>query len=255
MRSVWTIAKKELKTYLYSPIAYVLAAFFLLVSGFFFYNILAWANEQTVRLMQQGYPAEYLNINQMLFQPFFGNVAIVLIFLLPLLTMRLFADEKKMRTEELLLTSPLPLPAVIVGKYLAALIVYAGILLLTATYAVFAFAYGNPDPAPLLTAYLGLFLLGAVFIAIGLFASALTENQVIAAGISFSAILLIWVLSWVGEGGPGAWRPVLAYLSFFAHFKNMAGGVIDTQDVVYFLSFIFLALYLTRAVFEFRKWR
>ncbi len=255
MRSAWTIAKKELKAYLYSPVAYVLAAFFLLVSGFFFYNILAWANEQTVRMMQQGYPAEYLDVNQMLFQPFFGNLAIVLIFLLPLLTMRLFADEKKTRTEELLLTSPVRLGAIIAGKYLAALIVYAGILLLTATYSVFAFVYGNPDPAPLLTAYLGLFLLGAAFIAVGLFASALTENQVIAAGISFSAILLIWVLSWVGEGGPGAWRSVLAYLSFFSHFKNMAGGVIDTQDVVYFLTFSFFGLYLTRAVFEFRKWR
>lgn len=255
MRGAWTIAKKELKSYLYSPVAYVLAAFFLLVSGFFFYNILAWANEQTVRMMQQGYPAEYLNVNQMLFQPFFGNVAIVLIFLLPLLTMRLFADEKKTRTEELLLTSPVRLAAIIAGKYLAALIVYAGILLLTATYSLLAFAYGNPDPAPLLTAYLGLFLLGAAFIAVGLFASSLTENQVIAAGVSFSAILLIWVLSWVGEGGPGAWRSVLAYLSFFSHFKNMVGGVVDTQDVVYFLTFSFLGLYLTRAVFEFRKWR
>ncbi len=255
MRSAWTIAKKELKAYLYSPVAYVLAAFFLLVSGFFFYNILAWANEQTVRMLQQGYPAEYLDVNQMLFQPFFGNVAIVLIFLLPLLTMRLFADEKKTRTEELLLTSPVRLGAIIAGKYLAALIVYAGILLLTATYSLFAFAYGNPDPAPLLTAYLGLFLLGASFIAVGLLASALTENQVIAAGVSFSAILLIWVLSWVGEGGPGAWRSVLAYLSFFSKFQNKAGGVIDTQDVIDFLTFSLLGLYLTRAVFEFRKWR
>lgn len=255
MKSAWIIAKKELKTFLYSPIAYILAAFFLLISGFFFYNILAWANEQTMRMMQSGYPAEYININQMLFQPFFSNMTIVLMFLLPLLTMRLFADEKKMRTEELLLTSPLRLSSIILGKYLAALIVYGGILLLTATYAVFVFIHGNPDPAPLLTAYLGLFLLGAVFIAIGLFASALTENQVIAAAISFSAILLIWVLSWIGEGGPGAWRPILAYLSFFTHFKNMVTGVIDTQDIVYFLSFIFLGLYLTRAVFEFRKWR
>lgn len=255
MRSTWVIAKKELKTFLYSPIAYILTAFFLLVSGFFFYNILAWANEQTMRLMQQGYPADYVNINQMLFQPFFSNMVVVLMFLLPLLTMRLFADEKKMRTEEMLLTSPVRLSSIILGKFLASLIVYAGILLLTATLAVFVFLNGNPEPAPLLTAYLGLFLLGAVFIAIGLFASALTENQVIAAAISFSAILLIWVLSWVGESGPGAWRPVLSYLSFFSHFKNMVSGVIDTQDVVYFLSFAFLGLYLTRAVFEFRKWR
>ncbi len=255
MKSVWTIAKKELKTFFYSPIAYILTAFFLLVSGFFFYNILAWANEQTMRMMQSGYPIDRLNINRMLFEPFFNNMTIILMFLLPLLTMRLFADEKKMRTEELLLTSPARPFAIIAGKYLASLIIYAVILLLTATFAVFVFLYGNPEAAPLLTAYLGLFLLGAVFIAIGLFASALTENQVIAAAISFSTILLIWVISWVGESGPGAWRAILTYLSFFSHFRNMVGGVIDTQDIVYYLSFIFLGLYLTRAVFEFRKWR
>jgi len=255
MRSVWIIAKKELKTYLYSPIAYILTAFFLLVSGFFFYSILSWANEQTLRLQQSGYAIDRVNINQMLFEPFFNNITVILMFLLPLLTMRLFADEKKMRTEELLLTSPLRPGAIILGKYLATLLIYAVILLLTSTYAVFVFLNGNPEAAPLLTAYLGLFLLGAVFIAIGLFASALTENQVIAAAISFSAILLIWVVSWVGESGPGAWRAILSYLSFFSHFRNMVAGVIDTQDIVYFLSFIFLGLYLTRALFEFRKWR
>jgi ABC-2 type transport system permease protein len=255
MKSVWTIAKKELKTFLYSPIAYILTAFFLLVSGFFFYNILAWANDQTLRMMQSGYGMERLNINQMLYQPFFNNMTIILMFLLPMLTMRLFADEKKMRTEELLLTSPLRLSAIIIGKYLAALIIYFLILLLTATFSIFVFAYGNPEPAPLLTGYLGLLLLGAVFIAIGLFASSLTENQVIAAVIAFSSIILIWVISWVGESGPGAWKGILTYLSFFSHFKNMVAGVIDTQDIVYYLSFIFLGLYLTRSVFEFRKWR
>ncbi|MFH2108021.1 MAG: ABC transporter permease subunit [Chrysiogenia bacterium] len=255
MKNIWTITKKELKSFLYSPIAYILTSFFLLVSGFFFYNILAWANDQTMRMMQSGYGMNRININQMLFEPFFNNMTIILMFLLPMLTMRLFADEKKMRTEELLLTSPLRLSAIIIGKYLAALIIYAIILLLTATYAIFVFVYGNPELAPLLTAYLGLFLLGAVFIAIGLFASALTENQVIAAVISFSSIILIWVISWVGESGPGAWRGILTYLSFFSHFKNMVSGVIDTQDIVYYLTFIFLGLYLTRSVFEFRKWR
>ncbi len=255
MRDIWTITKKELKSFLFSPIAYILTAFFLLVSGFFFYNILAWANDQTMRMMQSGQGLNHININQMLFEPFFNNMTIILMFLLPMLTMRLFADEKKMRTEELLLTSPVRISAIIIGKYLAALVIYTIILLLTVTYAIFVFANGNPELAPLLIAYLGLFLLGAVFIAIGLFASALTENQVIAAVISFSSIILIWVISWVGESGPGAWRGILTYLSFFSHFKNMASGVIDTQDVVYYLSFIFLGLYLTRSIFEFRKWR
>lgn len=255
MRSIWVIAKKELKTFLYSPIAYILTAFFLLVSGFFFYNILAWANEQTMRLMQQGYPADYVNVNQMLFQPFFSNMVVVLMFLLPLLTMRLFADEKRMRTEELLFTAPLRTGAVILGKFMAALIVYAAILALTGTFSLFVFAWGTPQLAPVLIAYLGLFLMGATFIAIGLLASSLTENQAIAAVIAFSSILLVWVIAWVGESAGASWRGVLTYLSFFEHFQNMIRGVIDTQDVVYYVSFTFMCLYLTYSIFEFRKWR
>lgn len=255
MKGVWTITKKELRSFLYSPIAYTLSAFFLLISGFFFYNILVWANDQSVRVMQSGYGLGQININKMLFQPFFNNMTVILMFLLPLLTMKLFADEKKMRTEELLLTAPVKIWAVIIGKYLAALFIYTLVLLLTATYAIFIFIYGNPELAPLLTAYLGLFLLGAVFIAIGLFASAISENQVVAAIISFSTILLIWVISWVGESAPGAWKDILAYLSFFSHFQNMVNGVIDTQDIIYYLTFVFLGLYLCRALFEFRKWR
>jgi len=257
MTGVWTVTKKELKSFLYSPIAYILTAFFLLVCGFFFYNILVWVNQQAMRLMQSQYAMQYmdrLNINRMLYEPFFNNMTIILMFLLPLLTMKLFADEKKMRTEELLLTSPIKVWPLILGKYLAALIIYFFILLLTATFSIFVFAYGNPYPAPLLTAYLGLFLLGAVFIAIGIFASSLTENQVIAAVISFSAILLIWVISWVGEGASG-WAGIFSYLSFFTHFQNMARGIIDSQDIIYYLSFIFIGLYLTYTVFEFRKWR
>ncbi len=258
MKSAWIITKKELKSFLYSPIAYILTSFFLLVSGFFFYNITVWVNEQTMRLMQNQQYAQYMpqiNINRMLFEPYFNNLTIVLMFLLPLLTMRLFADEKRMRTEELLLTAPVKISSIIIGKYLAALIIYTVILLLTMTCVLFIFIYGNPSLVPLLAAYLGLFLLGAVFIAIGLFASALTENQIIAAVISFSSILLIWIISWIGDSAGSAWQGILTYLSFFSHFQNMVKGVIDTQDLIYFASFIFLGLYLSYAVFEFRKWR
>ncbi len=191
----------------------------------------------------------------MLYEPFFNNMTIILMFLLPLLTMRLFADEKKMHTDEMLLTSPVRISQIIVGKYLAALIIYALILLLTATFSFFVFANGNPEPLPVFIAYLGLLLLGAVFIAIGLFASSLTENQVIAAVIAFSTILLIWVISWVGESVGPTWQGVLTYFSFFSHFQNMSHGVLDTQDIVFYLSFIFMSLYLTYSIFEFRKWR
>ncbi len=253
--SAWTICKKELKSYLYSPVAYIMAAFFLLVSGFFFYNILVYINNQAQYMAMQYGQAQRINLNQMLYGPLFNNLSVVLMFLLPMLTMRLFADEKRMRTEELLFTAPLRTGAVILGKFMAALIVYAAILALTGTFSLFVFAWGTPQLAPVLIAYLGLFLMGATFIAIGLLASSLTENQAIAAVIAFSSILLVWVIAWVGESAGASWRGVLTYLSFFEHFQNMIRGVIDTQDVVYYVSFTFMCLYLTYSIFEFRKWR
>jgi ABC-2 type transport system permease protein len=250
----WTICKKELKAYLYSPVAYIASAFFLLVSGFFFYNILVYINQAQSMAMQYG-QAQAINLNQMLYAPLFSNVTVVLMFLLPMLTMRLFADEKRMRTEEMLFTAPIRTGSIILGKFLAALIVYAAILLLTGVFSLFTFAYGTPQLAPVLTAYLGLFLMGAVFISIGLLASSLTENQAIAAVIAFSTILLIWVISWIGESAGPSWRGLLTYLSFSGHFQSLTQGVLDTQDLVYYVSFTFMNLYLTYSIFEFRKWR
>lgn len=255
MKDIWIITKKELKIFLFSPIAYIITAFFLLLSGFFFYHILVWFSNQSARMMQDPYYANQLNLNKMVFEPFFNNLTVILIFLIPLLTMRLWSDEKKMRTEELLLTSDLKISSIIFGKYLAALIIYTLILLLTATYILFILVYGNPQFVPILTAYLGLMFIGAVFISIGIFASSLTENQIIAAVISFSTILLIWLISWIGDSAGPAWKGILAYLSFFSHFQNMVKGVVDTKDIVYYLSFIFLGLYFSYTVFEFRKWR
>ncbi|MCK4837055.1 MAG: ABC transporter permease subunit [Candidatus Aminicenantes bacterium] len=255
MRNIWIITKKELKGFLYTPIAYIITAFFLLVSGFFFYNIVVWFSGQSARMMQNPYYANQLNLNKMVFESYFNNLAIILMFLLPLLTMRLLSDERRMRTEELLLTSPLKISSIILGKYLAALIIYSLILMLTATHSIFIIIHGNPQIVPLVTAYLGLFLMGAVFIAIGIFASSLTENQIIAAVISFSTILLIWVISWIGEGAGAGWKGILSYLSFFSHFQNMIKGVVDTKDIVYYLSFSFMGIYFAYTVFEFKKWR
>jgi len=255
MKQILTICKKELKSFFYSPVFYIITAFFLLVSGFFFYNILAWVNMQTLRMMQYQYGMDRININELLYQPFFNNLTIILMFLLPLLTMRLFADEKKMRTDELLFTAPLTTWQLILGKYLATMIIYLLILILTATYSIFVFLNGNPELNSLLTAYLGILLIGSIFIALGIFASSLTENQVIAAAISFSTILLIWVLSWVGSSSSSLLARFLSELSFSSHFENLVKGVVEIKDLIYYLSFSFFALYLTFTVFEFRKWR
>jgi ABC-2 type transport system permease protein len=255
MKNIGFIAKKELKAYFASPIAYVVIAIFLLLTGFFFYSLVWWFNAQSMQMAQNPYYAQQININQMVFTPLFHNISIILLLMLPLLTMRLFAEEKKIGTEELLFTSPVSVNEIILGKYAASLVVLAVMLLLTGLLALFTFATGNPEAAPLLCGYLGLFLMGAAFISLGIFYSSLTENQIVAAILTFGTLLLFWILSWASSSAGGIWKGVLNYMSFFEHFDDMTRGILDTADIVYYLSFSFFGLFLTHAVIQSRRWR
>ena len=255
MKNVWFLAKKELKAYFSSPIAYVVISVFLLLVGFFFYSLVWWFNSQSMQIAQNPYYAQQVNINQMVYSPLFNNISIILLLMLPLLTMRLFAEEKKIGTEELLFTSPVSVTQIILGKYLASLAVLVVMLLLTGILSLFTFAYGNPEAAPLLVGYLGLFLMGAAFIAVGIFFSSLTENQIVSAILTFGALLLFWILSWAASSAGGMWKGVLDYLSFFQHFDGMTRGVLDTADLAYYLSFSFFGLFLTHAAIQSRRWR
>jgi len=196
-----------------------------------------------------------MNINQMVYAPLFHNMNIILLLVLPLLTMRLFSEEKKTGTEELLFTSPVGVVQIILGKYLAALVVLAAMLGLTGLLSIFIFAYGNPELAQILNGYLGLFLLGAAFIAVGIFFSSLTENQIVSAILTFGALLLFYVLGWASYSAPGIWKDVLNYASIFQHFDDMTKGILDTKDVIYYFSFAFFGLFLTHSVIQSRRWR
>jgi ABC-2 type transport system permease protein len=255
MSGLGTIAKKELRTYFTSPIAYVVITVFGVLAGFFFYSLINWFNALSLQLSQN--PAYYaqLNINQQVFAPFFNNLSVILLLMIPLLTMRLFAEEKKIGTEEMLLTSPVPIARIVLGKYAAALAVLAGMLALTALPSGLAFIYGNPEVPAFLTGFLGLFLMGAAFIALGLFFSSLTENQIVAAALTFGALLLFWIINWAAAAASGAARSVLEYLSILRHFDNLTRGILDTADVVFYLSFVFLGLFLTYAAIQSRRWR
>ncbi len=255
MKNIWSIAKKEIRAYFNSPIAYAVIAVFLLLVGFFFYSLIWWFNSQAMQMAQNPYYAQQININQMVFSPLFHNMSIILLLVLPLLTMRLLAEEKKIGTEELLFTSPVSVSEIILGKYLASLIVLATMLGLTALLSIFTFAYGNPEIAPWLDGYLGLFLLGAAFIAVGIFFSSLTENQIVAATLTFGVLLLFWILNWAGSSAGPTWQGVLNYVSFFQHFDDMTRGILDTKDLVYYGSFSFFALFLTHSVVQSRRWR
>ncbi len=255
MKNIWSLVKKEVRAYFSSPIAYAVTAGFLLLVGYSFYNGIAWFNDAAMQMAQNPYYAQQININEMVFVPLFHNMTIFLVFIVPLLTMRLLAEEKKTGTEELLFTSPLTVGEIVLGKYIAALIMVAVMLGLTAVLSAFAFAYGNPELAPWLTGYLGLFLTGALFAAIGLFFSSLTENQIVAAFLAIVTLLLLLLISWVTSSGSGGWRSVVGYLSYSDHFGDMTRGILDTKDVVYYLTFSFFGLFLTHSVIQSRRWR
>jgi len=183
------------------------------------------------------------------------NISVIGLFLIPLVTMRLFAEEKRSGTIELLMTSPVRDIEIILGKWLAALVLYASILGISALNLAFLFAHGKPDWKPILAGYLGLLLQGGALLAVGTFISTTTRNQIIAGGATFAACLLLWILDWVSAYETATWAKVMSYLSVVTHFDSFAKGVIDTKDVVFYLSVIFFGLFLTARSMESLRWR
>jgi len=254
MRNFWTIFKKELRVYFTSPIAYAVMVIFLTATGYFFYNSLAYYSLVSLQAMRNPY-FENLNLVDMVLSPLFGNISVIMLLMLPVLTMRLFAEEKKSGTLELLFSYPVRDIEVLLGKYCAALAVLMIMVGLTGFYQLVLWALGRSAPGVIVSGYLGLFLLGAAFIALGVFVSSLTENQIVAAVVSFGVLLLFWVIGWSASTvGPPLSR-IFEYLSLVKHLVNFAKGIIDTADVVYCLAMIFFFLFLTLRSLESKRWR
>ncbi len=250
--AVW---RKELTIYFATPIFYLTGFFFLLLAGYFFYSNLVYYTVLSFQAGQNPYLATMLNPLQMVYRPFFGNLAVLFLFIVPLFTMRLIAEEKRSGTMELLLTFPLTDWGVILGKFLAALALYALLLAVTVIYSI-AFGIILPlDWLAIAVGYLGLLLLGGAFLALGLFSSALTENQIIAAVIAFGLLLLFWIIGWYEELGPPAYQGFFRYLSMMGHFDTFSRGVVDTRDILYYLGFTYFFLFLTKRQLESRQWR
>ena len=255
MRKSLAILERELEAYFVSPIAYAVITVFLLLSGFFFYNILSYFNFQCLQYSQYPYALEQLNLNEMVMRPLFHNMAIIILLIMPLLTMRLFAEEKRSGTIELLMTSPVTHWQVTLGKFGACFVVYALMLGITFLYSVVLLMYGEPDLGPILCGYFGLLLMGAAFISIGLLASSFTENQIVAAVISFGALLLFYVIGWLSSSVGSTMGSVLSYLSIVEHLDDFIKGVMDTKDIVFYLSFILFGIFLTVRSNESSSWR
>ncbi|MBU08040.1 MAG: hypothetical protein CME13_08720 [Gemmatimonadetes bacterium] len=259
MRNLWAIYTKELRSYFVSPVAYVIAGVFLFLSGYLFRNILMQFNfwciqfSQRAQFMQGGMPN--LNLNEMVVTQFFGVMDFIWLLVVPMLTMRLLAEEKKNGTMELLMTSPISTVEILLGKFLACLTLYMTIVALTLVYCGILELYGDPDWGPIWSAYLGYLLLGGTFIGVGMLASSVTENQIVAVLLAFGALLTLWLIDWSASfAGPTAAK-VLQYLSIIQHLQDFQRGVIDTSDVVFYLSFIFFSLFVTTRVLESRRWR
>jgi len=253
MNNILIICRKELKSYFASPIAYGLMAVFAVIAGYFFYVITAVFVQRSVesQMMGRGFP---MDVNEWVIRGFLSNISVIGLFIVPMITMRLFAEEKRSGTIELLATSPVKDVEIILGKWLAALLMYSCILLISALNVALLFAYGKPDWKPVLVGYLGLLLQGGCLLAIGTFVSTTTKNQIIAGTATFAVCLLLWVFDWISYETAG-WARVMSYMSVVAHFEPFAKGVLDTKDVVYYLSVIFLGLFLTARSLESLRWR
>jgi len=255
MSNILAIAHKELKSYFSSPIAYIVIGFFAFVYGYFYWVMLTYFVRASLQMGQMGGP-QSMNINEQLIRPLLSNVTVVVLFVMPMITMRTYAEEKRSGTIELLLTSPLTDTQIILGKFLGALALYAVMLAVTLIHIGILFIYGSPEWKPLATAYLGLFLLGASFISLGLFISSLTKNQIVAGMVTFAVFLMFWVISWAGSVSSGGWvTDLTSYLSIIDHFDDFAKGVIDTKHLVYYISFICFGLYLTARSVDTERWR
>jgi ABC-2 type transport system permease protein len=256
MRNVWTICRKELRSYFSSPIAYLLLTMFAFVFGWFFWNVLGYVVQNSMAMQMRGsnFP---MNVNEEMIRPLLQNIGVVGLFLIPLITMRLFAEEKRTGTIELLATSPISDLQVILGKWLAAMLLYGCMLLISALNFAFLFKYGNPDWKPLLLGYLGLYLQAGALLAIGTFISTLTKNQIIAGAVTFGVCLMLWILEWASGGGfdTGTWPQVLSYMSVITHYESFAKGTLSSKDGIYYVSFIFLGLFLTARSLESLRWR
>ncbi len=254
MRNVWIICEKEIRSYFVSPVAYLLLAMYSLIFGFFFWNMLGYFVMMGMESQMRGQPMP-MNVNEQVIRPLLSNVGVIGLFLIPIITMRLFAEEKRTGTIELLATSPIRDIEIILGKWLAALLMYCSMLAFTALNLIFIFRYGNPDWKPVAIGYLGMILQAGALLAIGTFISTLTKNQIIAAAVTFVVCLLLWVLDWSVGFETASWAKILSYLSITRHSESFSKGLLDTKDVIFYLSAITLGLFLTSRSLESLRWR
>ena len=236
VRNVWAVAARELRSYFLSPLAYVVIALFLALAGYLFALILANGREASLRGLVQ-------------------NVSVLYLFIVPAISMRLLAEEQRTGTIELLLTNPVQEWEIVTGKFLASVMLVLVMLGLTLLFPLFLFIYGNPDRGPIITGYLGIFLQSAAFLAVGLWASSLTQNQIVAAIVAFALLLILWLSDNLGQFLGGTIGSIVSYTSVINHFQSFPQGVVQSNDVIYYLSLVLAGIVLSTLSLQSRRYR
>jgi ABC-2 type transport system permease protein len=262
MRNIFVIVGRELRAYFASPIAYAVLTIFAFVSAGFFAmylsGVMQMAQMRAMQGMQMGAPSA-TDVPAVVIEYFLNTMAVILLFLTPMLTMALFSEEKKRGTIELLLTSPITDVQIVLGKFLAAVTFFAILLLTTWLPVAFLYIYGDPVSGPMLTAYLGVLLYGLAIVSIGMFISTVTENQIVAAMISFGVSLVLWIMPGFTRlefvSGRPALKGVLEYLSLLDHLNDFLKGILSTTHVIFYLSLTLFGLFLTYRSIDSLRWR
>lgn len=253
-RNIWTIARRDFRSYFNTPVAYTILALFLAIMGYMFFNMLAFFNEQAMNYQtyNMGKP---LSLTEGVIRPIYGNMNVLLLFFTPAITMRLFAEERRNQTLQLLMTSPVSLTDIVFGKFLSSALFVGVMLGATLIYPIVLMVYGNPDLGALFASILGTYLLTCCLLATGVLFSAMTENQIIAFMLTIGTNFILWIISWSAQSAGPVWGDVLTHLSLVNHFMNFSQGMVNSPDVIYYFSFIFFGLFLTHRVLDSYRWR
>lgn len=250
MKAGFLIAKRDFKEYFASPMAYIILAMFLGIMGWMFFNSLVSYQMEMQSVAFGARPT----LSDAVIKQLYGNMNVILLFVVPFITMKLFSEEKKEHTIELLITAPISNSQIILGKFCSALIFLVVLIGATAVYPLILSFIAHPDWGVIGGCYLGLFFVAATYIAVGLFWSSRTENQIVSAVLTFGSLLFFWLINWASQQAGPVLGEVISYLSVIGHFMNFTQGIIDTTDIIYYLSFISFALFLTHASFDSNFW-
>ena len=253
MNKIMLIAKKDLRSYFVSPIAYIVIAMFLFLIGYMFFNLLSFYARQVQEFSAISF-GQKPTMSDSVLRPLFGNMNVILLFVAPFITMRLLSEERKEHTVELLFTAPITSLDIILGKFFAAFALMVIMISITFVYPVILQVIAKPDWGVIAGCYAGIFLVAATYVAVGLFWSSRTENQIVAAVLTFGTLLFFWLISWSAHRAGPVWSEVLNFLSIIGHFTNFSQGVLDTTDVVYYLSFLGFGVFLTNLSFDSNNW-